>query len=129
ENSQRHPDRQVKPDGQENGRFDYSKAADDYMAHNGDNEIGRQVVGPVMMYFLAAMVAAMHRLQKLAETPSFATRWAASRKTAANGLENRPDRPLLFTPATENMIRHPVLLRPARCGIAPRARAFRLFNL
>ncbi len=61
------PHRRMEPQGRAVGYFHGQHQADHHMANNNDGEIGRRVVGALMMQRLAAMGAIVRDLQKAVE--------------------------------------------------------------
>ena len=84
---QRDPQRHMDPDLRMIEHFHRQHGRNDDMSDNGDGEIGRCVVGPVMVDFLTTVVAVMDRGQKALEQFAPAAGGAGVHKAAGDRLQ------------------------------------------
>src|SRR5690606_33081577 len=68
EHGKRHPDRQMLPHAERRDRLDPHESPDHHMADNQDHQIGRQIVGPMMVQGLVTMRTMVPDLGKGAES-------------------------------------------------------------
>ena len=83
------PDHRMEPEGRPVGHLDYEHQAHHDVADNDDGEIGRRVVGAVVMQLFAAGGAGVGHLQIAPEHGTAAAGRAAQTRAAQERAENR----------------------------------------
>src|SRR5262245_3170328 len=127
---ERHPDRQMLPHGEVACGFHAHEGAHHDVAHDHHDQIGRQIVGAMMMHFLAANLASIDGLEKGGEKPALAAVRAASKKAVPHRTHQRTRAPAgMWLSAKALFLHHRLLLRPRWPGCDARALALCPFAL
>jgi hypothetical protein len=91
ENRENRPEKQMQQERRPEAHLRLQDSPDDHVADEEHDDIGREVIGAVMMHGLAARVAMIDHLEKSSEQASVAAGRAAAKEPSPKGLR-RADR-------------------------------------